>query len=213
MACARSASGTSAIRDVDQMHDDDVRRLGSMPEVAIEIVAHEELTSSDLGGLRRLFDAEYLDDSGEWDPDMPYGYAPHALHVIARRGGEIVGHVGWARRTIAVGGAEIEIGGVGGVLTSDAMRGERVGSRLMRSAAESMRGANGVAFGYLGCREEMVPFYASCGWTRISAEERSIDTSGRPREDPPGQPLLILPVEGEIADWPVGAVDLRGRAW
>lgn len=40
------------------MHDDDVRRLVSMPEVAIEIVAHEELTSSDLEGLRRLFDAE-----------------------------------------------------------------------------------------------------------------------------------------------------------
>lgn len=187
--------------------------LGGMPEVAIEIVAHEELTSSDLEGLRRLFDAEYLDDFGEWDPDMPYGYAPHAVHVIARRGGGIVGHVGWARRTIAVGSGEIEIGGVGGVLISDVVRGERVGSRLMGAAAESMKVANGVAFGYLGCREEVVSFYASCGWTRISAAERSIDTSGRPREDPPGQPLLILPVEDEVADWPVGAVDLRGRAW
>ena len=70
----------------------------------------------------------------------------------------------------------------------------------MSAVAESVKGANGVAFGYLGCREEVVSFYAPCGWTRISAEERSIDTSGRPREDPPGQPLLILPVEGEIAN-------------
>lgn len=65
---------------------------------------------------------------------------------------KFVGHVGWARRTIAVGGDEIEIGGVGGVVIFDVVRGERVGSRLMGSAAESMKVANGVAFGYLGCR-------------------------------------------------------------
>lgn len=83
----------------------------------------------------------------------------------------------------------------------------------MASAAKSMKAASGIAFGYLGCREEVVSFYTSCGWTRISAAERSIDRSGRPSEDPPGQPLLILPVEVEVADWPAGAVDLRGRAW
>jgi aminoglycoside 2'-N-acetyltransferase I len=83
----------------------------------------------------------------------------------------------------------------------------------MASAAQSMKTARGIAFGYLGCREEVVSFYTSCGWTRISAAERSIDRSGRPSEDPPGQPLLIRPVEVEVAAWPVGAVDLRGRAW
>lgn len=184
-----------------------------MPECAIDVVAHEELTPGDLAGLRRLFDTEYLDDFGEWDPDLPYGYAPHTVHVIARSDGAPVGHVGWARRTVGVGGAEVEIAGVGGVLISDGVRGERVGSRLMDSAVESMRAGGGIDFGYLGCREEVVSFYASCGWTRISAAERSIDRLGRPSEDPPGQPLLILPIENEIDAWPTGAVDLRGRAW
>lgn len=184
-----------------------------MLDIAINVVAHDELTAIDFVGLRRLFDAEYLNDFGEWDPDMPYGYAPHTVHVIARGNGEIVGHVGWSRRTIGVGDDEVEIAGVGGVLISDAVRGERVGSRLMASAAQSMNVARGIAFGYLGCREEVVSFYISCGWTRISAAECSIDRSGRPSEDPPGQPLLILPVEVEVSDWPVGAVDLRGRAW
>ncbi|MEJ1087276.1 GNAT family N-acetyltransferase [Microbacterium sp. Mu-80] len=184
-----------------------------MPDIAINVVPHDALTSRDLVGLRQLFDAEYLDDFGEWDPDMPYGYAPHAVHVIAQHNGETVGHIGWSRRTVAVGDDEVEIAGVGGVLISDAVRGERIGSRLMASAAEAMKAASGIAFGYLGCREEVVSFYTSCGWIRISATEHSIDTSGRPSEDPPGQPLLILPVEVEAADWPVGAVDLRGRAW
>lgn len=184
-----------------------------MTEVAIQVVAHDELTTSDLTELRRLFDAEYQAEFGEWDPDMPYGYAPHDVHVFAWRNGRVVGHVGWARRTVGVGGDEIEIAGVGGVLISDDVRGERVGSRLMGSVADSMKAAGSIAFGYLGCREEVVSFYISCGWTRISVGERSIDRSGRPIEDPPGQPLLVLPVEDEIAAWPVGAVDLRGRPW
>ncbi|WP_460801149.1 GNAT family N-acetyltransferase [Microbacterium sp. GXF6406] len=184
-----------------------------MTELAINVVVHEELTTSDLVGLRQLFDAEYLDDFGEWDPDLPHGYAPHAVHIVARSDGEVVGHVGWARRTVTVGDDEVEIAGIGGVLISDAVRGGRVGRRLMGSAVESMKTAGGIAFGYLGCREEVVSFYASCGWIRISAAERSIDRSGRPIDDPPGQPLLILPIGDEVAAWPVGAVDLRGRAW
>lgn len=184
-----------------------------MPDITINVVAHDELTASGFVGLRRLFDSEYLDEFGDWDPDMPYGYAPHAVHVIAQSNGEVIGHVGWARRTVGVGDDEVEIAGVGGVLISEAVRGERIGSWLMASAAQSMKLASGVAFGYLGCREEVAPFYTSCGWSRISAAERSIDTSGRPGEAPPGQPLLILPVDFEVADWPVGTVDLRGRAW
>lgn len=83
----------------------------------------------------------------------------------------------------------------------------------MAGAAQSMKSASGIAFGYLGCREEVVSFYTSCGWIRISAAELSIGTSGRLSVDPPGQPLLIFPVEAAVDDWPVGAVDLRGRAW
>lgn len=85
-----------------------------MADIAINIVAHDALTSSDIVGLRRLFDAEYLDDFGHWHPDMPYGYAPHAVHVIAQSNGELVGHVGWVRRTVGVGDNEVEIAGVGG---------------------------------------------------------------------------------------------------
>jgi len=119
-------------------------------EIAIKVVAHADLASSDLEGLRRLFDAEYLSDFGEWDPDMPYGYAPHAVHVVARSNGEVFGSVG---------------AGQGG-----------------RSASATMR-------------------------------SRSLDRLGQPGDDPPGQPLLVLPVEDEIAAWSTGTVDLRGRAW
>jgi aminoglycoside 2'-N-acetyltransferase I len=180
---------------------------------SIALVTHGALTLGDLDGLRRLFDREYLHDFGSWDPSQPYGYAHHDLHVIARSDDGVVGHVGWARRTIAVGGAAVAIAGLGGMLISERVRGERLGKRLMVSATQSMLDAGGIDFGYLGCREEVVPFYRSCGWSRVLAGERSIGRDGLLVEEGPGQPILIMPITSELAAWPAGTIDLRGRAW
>lgn len=184
-----------------------------MTTFVIETVPHERLTEDDVARLRELFDVEYLAQFGEWDPDQPYGYAPHDMHVIARLGHDVVGHVGWARRTIGVGTAEVVIAGVGGVLISPRARGEGAGARLMAAATASMIDAGGIEFGYLGCREDVVPFYASCGWQRVTAAEKSVDRAGRPVTQPPGPPILLLPVEAPLDSWPAGAIDLRGRAW
>lgn len=180
---------------------------------SIEVVAHARLSADDLVQLGRLFDSEYVGEFGPWDPEQPYGYAGHDVHVIARSGEGVVGHVGWARRIIGVGDFELAIAGLGGVLVSSQARGGRLGDHLMRRAAGSMADAGGVDFGYLGCREDVVPFYVSCGWHRIAAAERSISRSGLPVVNEPGPPLLVLPVERDLASWPDGQVDLRGRAW
>lgn len=179
----------------------------------IELVADQDLTAADLGELRRLFDVEYLDNFGPWDPQQPYGYASHDFHVIARIDDRVLGHVGWARREIDVGHASVAIAGVGGVLVSDEARGTRIGRSLMERAEQSMRGHGGIAFGYLGCREHVVPFYVSCGWKRINARERSIGRDGDPVVDESGQPILIRPIAASSESWPEGDIDLRGRAW
>lgn len=184
-----------------------------MTSVVIDSVSHKRLTSNDVARLRELFDAEYFAEFGAWDPDQPYGYAPHDVHLIARTGDEVVGHVGWARRTIGVGAAELVVAGVGGVLVSPRARGERAGARLLTHAAQSMADAEDIEFGYLGCRDEVVPFYESCGWRRISAVERSIDRTGQPALQPPGPPILTLALHPAPRTWPAGAIDLRGRAW
>jgi aminoglycoside 2'-N-acetyltransferase I len=180
--------------------------------LTIRVVSHRELSRDDLAGLQALFNAEYLTEFGDWNPEQPYGYAPHDVHVIARRGDLMIGHVGWARRDIGVGDQDVVIAGVGGVLVADDARGLRLGEQLMRKAVESMSEAEDIEFGYLGCREAVAPFYQSCGWTRVTAAERSLDRAGRPSADPPGQPLLVLAL-GSSSEWPEGDIDLRGRAW
>lgn len=182
-----------------------------MKRHSIEIIAHQELIEADLHGLRQLFDSEYQ-EFGEWDPQQPYGYAPHDVHIMARNEGRVVGHVGWARREITVGTEALAIAGVGGVLISADARGVRLGSELMSWAAQSMRDRGHVAFGYLGCREQVVPFYESCGWKRILAREGSVGCGGEPVVQEPGPPILILPI-APLEIWPDGDIDLRGRAW
>lgn len=75
-----------------------------------------------------------------------------------------------------------------------------------------MRDRGHLAFGYRGCREQAVPFYASCDWTRIFAREKSIGRDGEPVVDEPGPPILIRPI-APLEPWPEGDIDLRGRAW
>lgn len=184
-----------------------------MMNFSIDLVAHHELTEVDLSRIERLFDSEYLDGFGAWNPEQPYGYAPHEVHILARAGDRILGHVGWAARHITVGDNAVTIGGLGGVLISADGRGHGLGAKLMSRAELSMRERGGIEFGYLGCREEIVPFYASCGWSRVHVGERSIGRQGAPVYDSPGSPILILPVAAPLESWPPGEVDLRGRAW
>ncbi len=180
---------------------------------SIEAVSHTATTAADIAGLRCLFDSEYVNEFGPWESAQPYGYAPHDVHLIARADGHIIGHVGWQRRRIRVGDTEVTIAGVGGVLVSPDARGADVGRRLMQRAAESLSEQRDIDFGFLGCREEVVPFYLSCGWSRVYAAERSVGRDSVLMTHPPGPPLLIFPVRKAVVSWPAGMVDLRGRAW
>ena len=98
-------------------------------------------------------------------------------------------------------------------LVSNLARGQRLGGLLMNRAAPEMVVAGGVAFGYLGCREELAPFSLACDWARISASERTANRVGQLVCDPPGLLWLVLPVGRHLATWPDGGIDLRGRPW
>jgi aminoglycoside 2'-N-acetyltransferase I len=181
--------------------------------VEVAVVAHADLAPW-LADLRRLFDAEYLAEHGPWDPDLPYGYAPAGHHVLGLRDGTVVGHVGLQRRTIGVGRSDVVVAGVGGVLVAAGCRGSGVGRALLDEAAEVARDRVGADVGYLGCREEVVPFYRSCGWSRIVVREHSASRlDGRPVVQEAGPPILLQAACRPIAEWPPGDVDLRGRPW
>lgn len=91
-------------------------------------------------------------------------------------------------------------------------RGSGVGRRVMARAQWAMRNDALVDFGYLGCREAVVPFSESTGWRRIRAQERHISIAdSSDATEPSGVPILIY--DASDSRWPPGDVDLRGTPW
>lgn len=180
----------------------------------LEVIAHQDLNEVVLSHIRELFDREYLSEFGVWNPDYPYGYSPEDLHVIARSGSDVIGHVGFQKRVISVGMMDVLVAGTGGVLVSDEARGAGLGQKLLPRAQESIRNDAAVSFGYLGCRPAVVPFYLSAGWTRIKATERHtarFDPSQTVKSA--SSPILICPAAEAVGEWLAGDIDLRGGAW
>lgn len=184
-----------------------------MDEV-MRVRRHAALSAAELDALENLFDSEYLNEFGVWDPDMPYGYSPADTHVLAFRGQVLTAHVGFQCRLISVGSREILVAGTGGVLVDERYRGTGLGGRTLRLAQTVMREEAGVDFGFLGCRREVVPFYESAGWVQIHATERCLSrldqTSVIVSE---GGPNLVCSAKRHTNRWPQGDIDLRGTPW
>lgn len=180
----------------------------------VKVIQHADLSGDYLTLLRDLFDREYFADFGPWNPDAPYGYSPAGLHTLVCDGSTLLAHVGFQVRAINVGGQETTVAGTGGVLVDQSCRGVGLGREAMRHAQQAMRDHGGVDFGYLGCREHVVPFYESTGWDRIHATERHVS-----RVDQHSvvvavdTPILIYPVGKQTSQWPLGDINLRETPW
>ncbi|WP_371030090.1 GNAT family N-acetyltransferase [Pseudoclavibacter sp. JSM 162008] len=153
------------------------------------VVAHEALTCADLAALRTLFDREYFDEHGPWDPDHPYGYAPASMHAIVHdAAGTVVAHVGFQPREITVGDSSTVVAVTGGVLVDARFRGRGLDDLAMSAAQAAMRANLDLEYGYLGCREEVVPFYERTGWHRIRVTEQSVSRAPATRRTPTPTP-------------------------
>lgn len=175
---------------------------------------HSDLTTAEIDALGSLFDGEYRNDFGAWNPDAPYGYSPAETHVLAFRGQTLAAHVGFQSRSISVGTHEVVVAGTGGVLVDEPSRGDGLGARAMRLAQEVMRDEADVDFGFLGCRVEVVPFYESAGWVQIHAMERCLSRLDQTSVIvSKGGPNLICSAKRHASQWPQGDIDLRGTPW
>ncbi|WP_372967183.1 GNAT family N-acetyltransferase [Microbacterium sp.] len=198
-----------------------VRAPSPKPAVAaphVVTVEHGALSESETAALGALFDSEYREGHGEWDPDRPYGYSPADVHTMIFLKDVAVAHVGYQRRVIRVGEREVTVAGTGGVLVHRDWRSRGAGRRVMTHAQQAMRDDDRVEFGYLGCREEVASFYERTGWSRVNAVERHVSmTDAQETVTSAGAPILIFcagasPRVG-AEQWPQGDIDLNGTPW
>jgi hypothetical protein len=140
--------------------------------------------------------------------DADYRWRPKDYHLITEEGGRPVSHVGLIRTTVAAGGLDITVGGVGGVVTVPEAQGRRYVHAAMRRAAEFMCGELGVEFGMLFCLPRLAPFYARQGWQMVEDEVEIEQPSGKvvwPYH------VMVLPCGGRR--WPAGRVEVGGLPW
>lgn len=196
-----------------------VRVPSPKPAVVVEhviTVEHDALSESQTAALRDLFDSEYRETHGDWDPDRPYGYSPADVHTIVFHGSIAIAHVGFQRRVRRVGARDIAVAGTGGVLVHPGWRSAGVGRRAMTHAQQAMRDDDRVDFGYLGCREEVASFYERTGWSRVTAVERHVSmTDASVTVTSPEGPILVVAAhsQADADSWPQGDIDLRGTPW
>ncbi|HFI0234757.1 TPA: GNAT family N-acetyltransferase [Streptococcus suis] len=172
----------------------------------------EDLLAKQVQAIKDLFDREYRDGYGEWNLKQPYGYTPQDYHLLAYQGEDLVGHMGSQVRTISVGAEESLIAGIGGVLIAPEFRGKGLGRAMMTRLLEENTQTLAVDFSYLGCREEVVPYYEACGFHRMERLERSINRLTNMSQEE----LSIVMIASGQKNWrnfPSGRIDLHGRPW
>lgn len=177
----------------------------------MKIIVTTKLSTNERNGLQSLFDKEYLKDYGPWTFDNPYGYSSLENHVLALDGECIIGYAGSQKRIITVGDKDITIAGVGGVLVDEKYRGSGIASNIMKVLIDYNKSSLGVDFTYLGCRDEVLPFYLSCGFHQLKRLETRINREGELVSEVCSN---ILIADGlKKAEFPEGDINLNGRAW
>jgi aminoglycoside 2'-N-acetyltransferase I len=151
----------------------------------------------------------------EWGEDI-FGlrtfkiqWRPKDLHFVVEASGRPVAHVGVLRHTVRVGGRAVTVGGVGGVVTRGDTQGRGYARLAMGRACSFLREEMGVEFGFLFCRDPLVPFYEKLGWQLLRAPVMVEQGDEGPRRMPLN--AMVLPFGGRA--WPEGEVSLDSLPW
>lgn len=143
--------------------------------------------------------------------DDPFGVAstgltwlPKEEHFGIRHGDRLVAHAGLLRLPVAIGDAETQVVGVGGVAVAPGMQGQGLARLVVTAALEHAR-TMGPQHALLFCRPPLVPLYQRLGWhlldTHVLVEQ-------------PEDRLVAMPLRTMVtplldgARWPPGPVRL-----
>ncbi|XUL85337.1 GNAT family N-acetyltransferase [Streptomyces galilaeus] len=160
--------------------------------------------------LPRYTKAEQAEILG--DGNDPFGVAsagltwlPKEEHFGIRHGDRLVAHAGLLRLPVAIGAAETQVVGVGGVAVAPDLQGRGLARLVVRAALEHAR-TMGPQHALLFCRPPLVPLYQHLGWHPLDKDVLV---------EQPGARLVTMPLRTMVTPlhdnthWPAGPVRLR----
>jgi hypothetical protein len=137
--------------------------------------------------------------------DVTWAHAD--TRILVRELDKTVCHVGLYFRDGKDGEAPSRIGGIGGVMTSPAVRGRGHAGRAMRLAADMME-YQSCDFGLLFCEPKTIAFYERLGWRTFEGDTFCDQPSGRVKFDM--MRTMVLPMKSEPRS---RVIDLCGLPW
>lgn len=177
------------------------------------LVHENDLTASDRAVIRGLLTAAFPAYAALWQERDSWGGPLEYRLLLRDMSGRLIGHLGFAHRLIEVGGRRIKIAGIGAVAILPDDQGQGWGRRLLSQLETHLATEAEVEFGFLQCRDVVVPFYEKRGFHRIPQQVRSFDPRHL-RWLTDDAAALILPVTAGRDSWPrEGVVDLMGMPW
>lgn len=175
----------------------------------IEITRAADLTPADRDALRALAAAVYPPAvAAPPGPRIVWAPAEWGVHIWDDAG-VLVSYVGLLSRAARVDGLPAVIGGIGGVKTHPAARGEGYASAGLREAVRFFTDPLRVAFALLVCLPPLVPYYARHGWRQFHGT-LLVEQPGGTVPFTANLPM-VLPI---LAPAPTsGTIDLCGEPW
>ena len=130
----------------------------------------------------------------------PYAAELEPVHVVLADGDLLLGYAGVVRFSIAHGGQEWVVDGLGRVFVFPGARGGGRGRRLVDAATAVVR-EGGADLGALLCEPGLRPFYAGSGWAAVDPGVVIDRGDGGAPFRVPG-PTMLLPVSARArAAW------------
>ena len=181
------------------------------------MVPEAALTEADRAELRAFLVAAYAPHHADVFSRHDFWGGPPSARIIVRApDGGLLAHLGFSVRTIAVGGAEVRVAGIGAVATHPRHRGTGLGRLIFDHLVEHLMGhassvsEGTVEFALLECRDAVVGFYAACGFHHSARTVTALDPATG-AVDVSTSNLMVRPLGREVV--PAGDVDLRGLRW
>lgn len=150
-----------------------------------------------LGWSSDLFDTENLE----------LIWRPKPAQLVLYEGDEPVSTCGLLKLTVQVALQDLQIGGIGGVVTPLVHQNKGYAGQVLQEAKRIFAQEWMLDAGMLFCRENLVPFYQGRGWQRLDTPVKIFQPSGM--MDCP-TPVMVCPL---TQSWPAGAVTVDSLPW
>jgi aminoglycoside 2'-N-acetyltransferase I len=175
----------------------------------IEFVARENFWDAQTQALEQLWSVVYPPDVLATLPSRSLTWAPPQWSVLLWDEDELVTRVGLVVREIEQDGVIKRIGGIGGVMTHPARRGQGLAGLALQEAAQRFNADLQVAYALLFCRPQLIALYERYGWKLFQGALFVEQPHGRIAfsEHNPMTLDIREPAPRQ------GSIDLRGLPW